>query len=119
MVGQALRPTRSAAHPIAATYKTAAMIGLSALAICVAIGIGNPAQALAAVPPTAAATRPLHDNGPFYFWRGMELQPVAFRSQQSMLVERVEAGSPAARARLKPGDVLSSIDGMPVAHHAA
>jgi hypothetical protein len=77
MVSQVLRGTHSAAQPTAATYKTTAMIGSSALVISVAVGIEMPPQALAAILPTPAATRSFQDDGPFYFWRGMDLQPVA------------------------------------------
>jgi PDZ domain len=107
----------------ATAYQRNAHIGFSALALFVAIGLGTSLQALAAtLPVTLNAAWLPHNNGPFYFWRGMDLHPVirstaavtGFRNQKGMVVKRVLVDSPAAYAGLKPGDIVSSLDGMPV-----
>lgn len=95
----------------ATTYKRIAIIGSSALAIFAAIGIGSPSSA-ATLPATASLAPAVDNDGPFYFWRGMDMQTVA--SKKGMLVARVQVGSPAAHVGLKPGDIVSTLDGMPV-----
>jgi membrane-associated protease RseP (regulator of RpoE activity) len=104
-------------------YKHLALLALWFVGALVAIGLGKIAQPIAAArPATSAHTRPLNNNGPFYYWRGADMQPItgsagpaaASRSHGGMLVERIEPRSPAARSGLKPGDVVRALDGMPV-----
>jgi S1-C subfamily serine protease len=78
--------------------------------------------AIAGIPAVifAAPSAPL--AAPLCFWRGADMQPAAESSpaapvlakERGMLVERVAAGSPAAQAGLKPGDIVTALDGIPV-----
>ena len=55
-------------------------------------------------------------TGVIYSWRGLQMRPASAidRSAKGMLVEQVEPNSPASRARLKQGDIITALDGMPV-----
>jgi membrane-associated protease RseP (regulator of RpoE activity) len=65
--------------------------------------------------PTAPANgRPVL-TGVIYSWRGLLMQPVRTKGRDGndgMLVERVEPGSPAAKAKLEPGDIITEFDGI-------
>jgi S1-C subfamily serine protease len=105
-------------------HQPAAITRLAIIAALIAIGVGAPSQlAKAALSRIQTLSRSPGNNGPFYFWRGADMRPVAqptARTQaepveEGMVVERVEAGSPAAAAGLKAGDIVAALDGMPVA----
>jgi membrane-associated protease RseP (regulator of RpoE activity) len=86
-------------------------VAIIAFSVLVSVGAGNPA-------PASASSRPV-GNGPFYFWRGIDMRPVARSGDahalgEGMLVERIQRGSPAARAGLRRGDVITAIDGAAV-----
>jgi hypothetical protein len=61
-------------------------------------------------------------DGMICSWRGILMRPTTLMvasatdhpSNQGMLVEQVEADSPAAAAKLRSGDVITALDGMPV-----
>lgn len=73
-----------------------------------------------AAPATALALAQVPDNaGPLYFWSGIDLRPFKGPAsgagpRQGMIVERVQRASPAARAKLKPGDLITGLDGIAV-----
>jgi S1-C subfamily serine protease len=63
-----------------------------------------------------AAGRPVL-VGVIYSWRGLLMQPAGTAGRNSsggLLVEQVEPDSPAASAKLKPGDIITAIDGITV-----
>ncbi len=56
-------------------------------------------------------------TGVIYSWRGLLMRPAPATSRLAsagMLVEEVAPKSPAARTKLKPGDVITAFDGLPV-----
>jgi len=101
----------------------AAVFGLWFIGALIGAVIGRIAQPLAAaVPATSAYSQPLNNAGPFYFWRGADMRPMIppagaatiSRGHEGMVVKEVEPGSPTGQAGLKPGDVVSALDGMPM-----
>jgi S1-C subfamily serine protease len=82
---------------------------------------------MAAVPTSLPPARPDADRvpassavGPLYAWRGALMRPAvpgqAFAvrgSSEGMRIRRVEPGSPAADAGLKPGDIVVGLDKIP------
>jgi S1-C subfamily serine protease len=56
-------------------------------------------------------------TGVIFSWRGLLMQPARASSRNSndgLLVEQIEPHSPAATAKLKPGDVITALDGIAV-----
>jgi membrane-associated protease RseP (regulator of RpoE activity) len=55
--------------------------------------------------------------GVTYSWRGLMMQrapATAHRRNDGLLVEQVQPGSPAASIKLKPGDIITALDGITV-----
>jgi len=99
---------------------------LSGLAVGRSWGTGSPRAARHGHDPAPSFTQPrLPDPAPLPGGRrylGVRYEPVtpALATQEGLTVEegawvrRVEAGSPAEAAGLRPGDVLVAVDGAPI-----
>jgi S1-C subfamily serine protease len=58
-------------------------------------------------------------TGVIFSWRGLLMQPArasGHNSNNGLLVEEIEPDSPAATAKLKPGDVITALDGIAVSN---
>ncbi|MDE3066240.1 MAG: RIP metalloprotease RseP [Verrucomicrobiota bacterium] len=58
-------------------------------------------------------------NEPTKFWQRKSLREIEILPAQSAIIGKVYAGSPAARAGLRPGDEVTAVDGRTVFHYAA
>jgi S1-C subfamily serine protease len=101
---------------------TAAML---AIGVLVATELASGSSPLASLSPAGSPVvwgsldrrREAVITGVIYSWRGLLMQraPTTGRkSNDGLLVEQVEPDSPAARLKLKPGDIITGLDGIPV-----
>jgi S1-C subfamily serine protease len=84
-------------------------------ALLIGLGVVN----IAAPAVSFALTQSSVISGPLYFWRGLDMRPLngaisGAKARQGMVVERVDRGSPAARAKMRSGDIITRLDGIPV-----
>jgi S1-C subfamily serine protease len=96
-------------------------VALLAIAVLVATDLAGGLWPFASFPPLLATPT---DGGSgmvttdvIYAWRGLLMQRVPAtdrKSNDGLLVEQVEPDSPAARAKLKPGDIITALDGISV-----